>query len=150
MDSRYGQDKEWQRIMRGVRDLMGGPSVRFGVFGDGTKAAAHEFGTLTKDGEVHIPERSFIRSTFQKNEAEVQRITGNVSRAFLAGKIHLQQALGILGQWGVARIKQTIVEQDPEWPALAEATLARKGDGKSKTLIDTGELLNSISYEVER
>jgi hypothetical protein len=45
--------------------------------------------------------------------------------------------------WMKARIAEGIP------PPLAEATIARKGGGKTTPLINTGQLRNSIGYKVE-
>lgn len=44
------------------------------------------------------------------------------------------------------QIKRTIRDQRPEWPDLADATIARKGS--SKMLINFGDMLNSVNYQI--
>ncbi len=139
-------DRPWQELMKRIRDLADGPHVRVGVFGDGAKAAVHEFGS--EDGA--IPERSFIRSTFQDRRPELRDMTAKIARAIILRQMTTEAALGHLGQWAAAEVKKTIVEgPHPDWPELNEAYAEKKAEaGKTKMLVDTGELLNSISYEV--
>lgn len=124
--------------------------VRIGVFssagqvpgGDismATLAAIHEFGSE----KAHLPERSFIRATMRARKAEGIAMCAKVCKAFIEDRISLPQALGILGEWGVSRIRDFIRTNQVK-PPDTEATIDRKGS--SVTLIDTGQLMNAISY----
>lgn len=141
-----GSTRGWDQLMATVQGMIARePEVRVGVFSDAEKAAAHEFGTDT------IPERSFIRLTFQKKEPELVTMTEKVSRAIVAGKITPEQGLGLLGQWAASACQDTIREQPVEWDPRSEPYHSEQvAQGKTKTLIDTGELLASITYEVVR
>ncbi len=140
-----GNTKVWDRIMRSMKEVTG-PHVKVGVFGgESTKAAAHEFGTST------IPERSFIRSTFENHRPELVKVTGAVSRQIIFGT-KVEKALGLLGQWAAAKVKNTIAVEGPlpEWEELSEPYATLKEErGKSKVLVDTGAMLNAITYKVE-
>jgi hypothetical protein len=148
--SNQPDDSVWKAIMARVAALSNGPSVRVGVFGsagdqDGVSlaeiAAFHEFGTST------IPERSFLRSTFYGHGADsLAKICAKLTAAIVVGKMDELQALELLGTWAVAEVKKTIragIE-----PALAPATIAAKGS--SIPLIDTAQLINSVSHVVEK
>lgn len=103
-------------------------------------ATIHEFGT------EHVPERSFIRSTFLvKKVDELAAMQVKLARAIVMDGMDPMKALNILGAWGAAQVKNTITEDDVP-PPLAASTIARKGS--TKPLVDTGLLKNSISYEV--
>lgn len=67
---------------------------------------------------------------------------------FIEKKLSADHALKLLGEWGVKEVRDLIHGQPSEWPPLQEATIAAKGSDKA--LIDTGELINSITYKVER
>lgn len=105
-------------------------------------AAAHEFGT----GDGHIPERSFLRSTFYVRVAsELRHVIANLCTAVIQRGVDPRAAIGQLGAWGAAQVKNTITQTDIP-PPLAASTVARKGS--SKPLVDTGQLLNAITWEV--
>jgi len=140
-------DAVWRKIMKNIVEVKHG-TVRVGVMGDAGEekgvslaeiAACHEFGTST------IPERSFLRSTFFGHGAEgLAKICEKLSKGLIEGKLDEPHALGLLGTWAAAEVKKTIrAGIDPE---LAEATIAAKGS--SLPLVDTGQLINSITYVV--
>ena len=142
----FGTTRIWDEIGSRLAALMGDEHVKVGVFGDATKAAAHEFGS--EDGE-HPPKRSFIRKTFEEEAfGELKDTTARLAKSVIVGKTSGKQALGLLGEWGAARVKKTIRDQPDDWKDLADSTKERKGPKKTQILIDTGELINSITYEV--
>lgn len=130
-------------------------------------ATVHEFGSI--DGR--IPQRSFIRSTFDKNRAHYQKVINKIARDVLDEKLDAARALGLLGEKFVADIKAAIRAHID--PPLADSTIrARTGkiknlagnknqsaataamahldstgalpSGAITPLIDTGRLINSI------
>ena len=140
--------------MRRVRALVPGPHVRVGVQGaEGRKerkfgesnlaiAAIHEFGS--RDGT--IPQRSYLRSTGDRELALFQRFLGIAAkRAVINGDIKIE--LGRVGELGVSKVKQTI-NQSIGLKALKPATERRKGS--TRPLIDTAVLKNSITWKVKR
>lgn len=115
-------------------------------------AAIHEFGAKvtrdTAEGPVTIviPERSFIRSTFLIRRVNALRtIQTKLATAIVQKGMPVKRALGLLGQWAAAEVKNTITEIDIP-PPLAQSTIDAKGS--TKPLVDTGRLLNAITYEV--
>jgi hypothetical protein len=103
--------------------------------------AAHEFGTAT------IPERSWLRSTFrdQRKREQLRRLQARLLRDIMNGKITVEQAMGLLGAWGMGAVKATIT-RDGHFAPLKPATIARKGS--SKPLIDTGQIVGAITWAV--
>ncbi len=105
-------------------------------------AKKHEFG----DGNV--PQRSFLRAWVDANES---RITSKARTSLLWALetgAPFNEALGLLGQWSVWGVRAFINKKIP--PPLAKATLARKkGEFRKIPLIDTAQLWNSITAEVE-
>ncbi|MCB1007794.1 MAG: hypothetical protein KDB94_02760 [Acidobacteria bacterium] len=102
-------------------------------------AAAHEFGTR------HVPQRSFIGSTIDGEAAEIERVQAQALDGVVSGRLSAEQAADLVGLDAASRIRETIRSNVP--PALAPATAKRKGD--SRTLVDKGQLLNSIQHEVD-
>jgi phage gpG-like protein len=105
-------------------------------------AAIHEFGS--KDGT--IPERSFMRSAIDANKKQIEKLLKKLLLAVLEGKQTRKVALGLVGEFVSSKMKKRIT--DGLKPALKAATVKRK-KGKSTPLIDTGQLINSIDWEVQ-
>jgi phage gpG-like protein len=102
-------------------------------------AANNEFGVLG-----HIPERSFIRSTADKNKNWADEI----DNAYISVIDKGQRPLAAIARVGIiARdaIVQTIT--DGVRPENSPFTIKKKGS--SKTLIDTGVLRKSIQYKFD-
>jgi hypothetical protein len=125
--------------------------IRVGVFSDQSRANGeltnadvatfHEFGTST------IPERSFIRSTLDNRRAEFVRFGKALAARALDGHITLDVALEAMGLKVSSAMRDTIRARID--PPLADETLRRKGEKKFVPLVDTGALLNSITYKVQ-
>ena len=103
-------------------------------------AIANEYGTSK------IPERSFMRSTYDEKQQEwnktLDKIVGNITE----GNINnIEQKINLVGVQVANDIKEKIDSNIP--PALSEATIRRKGS--SRTLIDTGVMRASITYKIE-
>lgn len=134
------------RDMRARLDLMANSYTKVGVQAgsreiDGvtdlvTVAAANEFGT------DRIPERSFMRATFDEDKEQLATIKAAEAKAILAGTKTVEQSLALIGLYHVGRIQAKIHSHPP--PPNAPATIARKGS--SGTLIDSGQLVQSISH----
>ena len=102
----------------------------------------HEFGVPEKN----IPRRSFIRVPIENNIKEITKLIENnhklVSENVMSAKVALDR-IGIKAQ---NTIKESFRNND--WKPLKRATVKRKGS--SRPLIDTGQLIGSISYIVEK
>lgn len=101
-------------------------------------AAAHEHGTRT------IPQRSFIGSTIDRERENLARLQGRAIEGVVAGDLTPEQAGGLVGAKAASLIRDTIRSSVP--PPLAEATVEAKGH--DRTLIESGQLLRSIAFEV--
>jgi phage gpG-like protein len=109
-----------------------------------TYATTNEFGTKTagKNGNIVIPERSFIRSTTDKKKywkVEIDKAYNSI----IDGKDTAIAAIAKVGIIARDDIKQTITDGIP--PPNAESTIKKKKS--SHPLIDTGILRNSITYK---
>lgn len=105
-------------------------------------AMIHEFGSPAHN----IPERSFLRKPLINNAEAVANLAKNAIGKFIAGEISLETALGYVGEEAKGISKEAVTNGIS--PALKPATIKRKKS--SKPLIDTGQLLNSITYEVRK
>ena len=102
-------------------------------------AAFNEFGTRT------IPERPFMRKTFDDNLANYNKLIERLFKGMLGGKLNAKMAFSILGQQTEDDMKNTIMTGS--FTPNSAYTVAKKGS--SRPLIDTGTMRNSIRYEVE-
>jgi hypothetical protein len=103
-------------------------------------AAANEFGTS------RIPERSFLRGTFDANRAKVVAFCKKQGLEVARGNITNAVALERIGAFVQGLIQLRIAAGIP--PANKQSTIDRKGS--SKPLIDSGQLRSSITYEVRK
>lgn len=119
--------------------VIGNNAGREGELNNAQLMAIHEFGT------EHIPERAPIRKTMAKNgegygtmfEKAIKKVLEeNEGADLLLDKIGVQVAGDVVGEI------QSGIE-----PELAPSTIKRKGS--DRPLIDTGALVQSISYEVK-
>lgn len=101
-----------------------------------TIAAANEFGRP----ENNQPPRPFFRQAINENRSRWTKGFG----VLLEQGRPLEQAMALTGEVMRGDIQASIRKLTD--PALAEATIARKGF--DKPLIDTSHMLNSVDYEV--
>lgn len=141
-----------RRFRRLVKQLRSGPLVKEGyptenpesreLHGELTNlfiAAVHEFGT--NDG--HIPPRPHLRSSFDENKQKLERFARKKAGQVLDGSLTLEMALDQIGLFMLNNHKKKIQSSIP--PPNAPSTVAAKGS--SKTLIDTGQMLNSATIK---
>jgi len=124
-----------QTLVVGLREANGGRTD--------TELSNPEIGSFHEFG-LGVPERSFLRSTFDEKEGSYRNILSKLATRTakqLKGNIPLE----LLGLKVEADVKNKIRSNIP--PPLSEATLARK-KGKNVALIDTTQLIESIDYEV--
>lgn len=156
-------DSGFNKLINVAKELKGS-FINVGVLGDesnkGVKnedgssaginmvglASTHEFGANAgKNGNIRIPERSFIRSTIDERKRRFFGKAFNLHGDILTGRFSVRQALGIMGELIKGNIIQKIV--DLKTPPNAPSTI--KAKGSSNPLIDTGRLRQSINYEVK-
>lgn len=139
----------WDRLIRRFAGI-GTRRVGVGIFGDeelAVIAASHEYGArVMRDGQQvgSIPERSYIRSTLREREGDLARVMRRIGAGWMAGTMTVEQGLGLLGLYTANAVKAKIRSNIP--PPLAARTIARKGS--SKALVDTGRLINSITWKI--
>ena len=119
-------------------------------------AAIHEFGAPN----AHIPERSFIRSTFDRKHGELDAFKSGWYDRVMEGKTSAGKALASIGEKLIAFTKTTIRARID--PPLKKPSRRRSGSGKYDAdtgcfvsidpipLLDTGQLMNSLQLKVGR
>ena len=100
----------------------------------------HEFG-------LGQEERSFVRAWFDATKGENLALAQMILRRILAGRITLEQGLEQLGLKLAGGIQQFIADNRVV-PGDSEETKERKGS--SVTLIDRGQLRQSLTYQVRK
>ena len=144
------EDKREQiKFEKRLRQLQKSPHVAIGILQDEPVATSfsmvdlatvHEFGSA--DGR--IPQRSFFRSTLQRQKQKHLRLIAQLQKLYIVGKLSLKQALTQLGETVRGDIVETISHGVD--PKLASSKVKRKKS--SQTLIDTGRLKGSITHQV--
>ena len=151
------RDNGARKLLERAQDMARGRSVRVGILTDAPKdekgsekptsmtlvevAAIHEFGAP----EAGIPQRSFLRSTVDENEARIGKLQEALGAKVLKGTLTEEQALNQVGAAVAGMVQAKIASNIP--PALAPETIARKGS--SVALVNTGQLRSSITWQVE-
>lgn len=89
-----------------------------------------------------IPPRPFFRNMIVDKSPEWGSAIGGL---LTANNYDIEKVLSLAGEAIAGQLRQSIV--DTNSPPLAESTIRRKGH--SKPLVDTGHMLQSVSYEVQ-
>jgi hypothetical protein len=144
-------DAVWRKLRKKLGRLrLQGAHVRVGVFGGVHEdsgfdmvelLATHELGT--RDGR--IPARAPIATTFREQAPQLTVVLANIADQVITDRLTIRAGLDRLGLWGATMVKRTITTTDLP-PPLKPRTIARKGS--SKPLVDTAQLVNSISWQV--
>lgn len=114
---------------------------------DKMRAYLHSQGLHLKQSTkvIKIPERSFLRSGFDENNRRILKQTERAIAQVLDGKLSADDMLEICGQQFATAIKKYM--RNLSSPANHPFTKEQKGS--SNPLIDTGGLLESITYKTE-
>lgn len=136
---------ELTRVLASLRQTEKA-QVKVGVLGSSDseiayRATVNEFGAP----EAGIPERSFLRKTFDTKQNELRSVQRSALEKIVAGKLTVEGGLKLIGEWFASEVKKTITETVS--PPNAPSTIAAKGS--SHPLIDTGAMRQAISYEVD-
>ena len=143
-------DRGWLDIKENLR-RGDGVEIVVGVHevaknGEGLTIA--EYATYNEFGTDDIPSRPFMRTAFDENKAKYTRIMANIWRLVASPSGNVGQALARLGLMATQDIKRTISGRD-FLPKLSDRTIKAK-KGSTKTLIDTGAMINSIHHVIRR
>lgn len=149
-----------RRLREIAENLAGGQTVRVGFlenasYPDGTPvalvAAANEFG----DPGRNRPPRPFFRSMIAEKSQMWPKELGTVLQST---GYDADRALGLMGERIKGQLQASIREFSD--PGLAESTIAAKsrgrvgehqaGYGPEKPLIETGHMLNSVDYDIQK
>lgn len=125
-------------------ERLSSSGIQVGIFGSDDSevllyASVHEFGAPS----INVPERSFIRRTFDEKESDINNVVEDMFIRYLDGSIDYEACMDVIGEYLVGLVKQTIVNMDS--PPLKQSTIDSKGS--SGVLVDTGRMIDSITYK---
>lgn len=122
--------------------LLGRSAARTGGLTNPELGSIHEYGTST------VPARPFLGPPFRERRAEYIKLLAKAfARSVLdASPESFRRTLALLGQKITADTKAGIVSGGGIPPPLSPKTV--KAKGSSRPLVDTGQLLRAITYEV--
>ena len=150
------QDNSGSEALEKLADQIKKSKIEVGFFEsakypDGTPvayvAAIQEFGYPAGN----IPSRPFFRNAISQNDGW-KDLANKAIGAVVEGRIELNQALNQMGLKMAADVKDSIT--DGSYEALKQSTLDARQSRKrtqgvaSKPLIDTGQMLQSVTYAV--
>lgn len=160
------EDKSNFEKLMGILKALNGRRIEFGVFKSGMIlmiAIVNEYGVrisvtpkmrnfLAANGlhlkkstsHIVIPERSYLRSGYDRNLKKIQAYIKRQFNSLFAFNISVDQFFNSVGAYCVSRIQEfmTRLNTPPNHPF----TIARKRS--SNPLIDTGTLRKSIEFRV--
>jgi len=105
-------------------------------------AAWNEFGT------DDIPARPFLSRALDTNHDKIREQFRKEINLIIEGKQDAMKAAKRLGIFGVSLVKKSIRDSRKWAEANADSTIEQKGS--SKPLVDTGEMLNSVGWVIEK
>ena len=145
-----GGDK-YKRFLDKMAQIAGG--VKAGILGGATTTdgkSIAEYAIYNEFGTSRIPARPFMRTVAKERPKQwigemVRHVRGRATNPAV-----WKEALGLAGESMKSDIKDSI--QNGSWTPNAPATVAaktRKGKVEpDRPLIDTGQMLGAVSYEV--
>lgn len=108
-------------------------------------AGANEFGARVGRGrKIKIPERSFIRGTFDANQDDIIEESAKQLERVIEGEVSANAVLSALGERYESLTKEFLTELSD--PPNSQYTIDKKGS--SNPLIDTGRLRQAITHKV--
>lgn len=147
-------DRGFVRRMSNLRALRGWQAT-VGIHGTederGDRVDNVQLGVWHEFGTDEIPERSFLRSSWDKRVRSYERAAAVLGGRVIDGTLTPKQAVGLVGERVLGDVVNGINAGIP--PPLAESTLDRrlsKGIASTKALIETGQLKMSITVVTER
>lgn len=133
--------------LEAIAKSIGGGEVSIGfmngaTYPDGTPVAAVAFWNEFGKPEIGQPPRPFFRNMIAENS---DQWPADMAKAAKATEYDGQKTLSLMGEKIKGQLQKSI--NDFTTPAIKESTAHAKGF--PKPLIDTGDMLRSVDYEVK-
>jgi hypothetical protein len=164
-DATTDTDRGWIKISEAA-EALAKSAVEVGIFGGIHNLLGQSIADYAIDNEfgapkAHIPERSFVRATVDRNRGKYDKLVDQLIDDILEGRGTVQGGLVILGMMVQNDIKLFITNFRS--PADAPATILKKLNrhdfkrfkklgvlpiGANHPLIDTGAMRNAVLFRV--
>jgi hypothetical protein len=144
-------DRGWDGLVEMVSDIRDA-GVEVGLFDeDGVHPHSPEGLTIAEIGAIqefgtddgHIPERSWLRSTYDEKASQFADEAERVAVAVIDRRLTVNQGLTVMGAAQVGEVKRTI--NNFTTPPNAPATIAKKG--KNDPLVDSRVMRNHVKFK---
>ena len=112
------------------------------------RAYLHHTGLHLKESTtvIVIPERSFLRGGYDEKKDEVMKQQDMLLNAVVSGALDAQSFLDAVGTVFEGKIKEYAVDLGD--PGLRPYTIAHRKNGGSNPLVDSGDMIGSISHRI--
>lgn len=136
-----------------VLEELGDIELEIGVLGQGKGGSRHKGSDATivdianfhEYGTSRIPERSFMRASFDKNQGEYMKQGESLIRQAFNFEIEASGVERAMGEAIVGKTQEFLTKLSH--PPLADATIKARKKGSSNPLVDTGQLRDSIEWK---
>jgi hypothetical protein len=164
-------DSGFKSITMNIKELNR-KNIKIGIFGKDDsfqvmKASVHEFGAKIKvtpkmrawfhykgfhlnpsTKEIVIPERSFIRKTFDQKGRKIEELTEEQIANIFAQKTNAKFALKLMAEDLIGMVRKTMTDVDT--PPLSGMTKKmRRGSGDYNPLVDDGRMRQSVTHQID-
>jgi hypothetical protein len=136
------RDLGWREIQKRISNATS-KEVAVGIMGGGEeleKAVANEFGT------EKIPERPFMRQTFDRFFKELQKLKSEGMNRVVYDGTKPSVELSRVGAFYQNKVRTEISTKSGGFEPNADITIKRKGS--ETPLLDTGKMIQSIKVDV--
>jgi len=136
-------DKAFRAKLKGLEIKVGVPDT---PRDDGTPM--DEIGAIHEFGDGKIPARSFLRAWVDEHAAEADAWIRDAATKYVRGKDETDPGkyLGVAARKIIDSMRKRMEERIP--PPLAQATLKRRQGRGTVPLVDSRQLINSLTYEI--
>ncbi len=145
-------DRGYKKIIKttrgfdGLQIVVGLQGEEGGAIHPDSEITTAGIGTIQEFG-LGVPERSFLRSTFDENVPKWTRQMEDIAgKVYDGSEASALRAAGILGEVASSDVKEKIASGVP--PPNAPSTIARKGS--ATTLIDLGLMRQSVTWKIKK
>ena len=139
--------------MLDIMNMAKSREVAVGITADKATEQAYESGAnVLEVGTWHEfgrgnPKRSFLNNTFNVKTKDLKKKNFDTFQLVLNGGMSVDKGLGIMGAYFTNFVKESFTNNGyGSWAPLEAETIENKGS--SRTLIDTGILRRSITWQV--
>ena len=113
------------------------------------KETIAEYAAKNEFGSARIPSRPFMRTTIKKQSSNWQNIVAHLIKE---SNLDIETVLTAIGERAAADVRDTIKNGKfvPNAPMTIELKRLKGRPNPEQTLIDSGNMISSIGYEVQK